>query len=461
MHPALLPTALSQLPPVTRRIANKAMPADAHLGDFMRITRIFDDASSDKLELFAPVLMANLASERIPSEYAFDPENPKWNLAFNAVVRAVASLRLLAMPNTIAKLPNSSWRDIWRRAWPWIHFTSTFHRLLGSLDGEEFFSAHVQLITLLRKDSTTAKLIESTTGARTIIARAVKFLFLYPEDNTEGWEFADGWQLLGDMKVEGPHHVDELLDGFSVSLNGLASTIVGHLDLANENLAVSSDSEIDIVTSHIGSTYTRIIRFSGSFRACLHSCGIVSTITTMLRIIVDRQTVYPVLSDFLPVLWDDLGGVAAPARMVEAINAGFLQILIIGAAGPHSDESARTDIEEMLKSFLPGFTTYQSVLECIRNALPEADVLASTPQFKASPIAKHWESFRTLVQQRTSVLESNFAAEFTSWQGAPKSCCEPIPAVVQAADPFTIARGGAKQRIGERANTIRCLAYTG
>ncbi|KAJ7898541.1 hypothetical protein B0H14DRAFT_2674713 [Mycena olivaceomarginata] len=137
----------------------------------------------------------------------------------------------------------------------------------------------------------------------------------------------------------------------------------------------------------------------------------------MLRIIVDRQTVYPVLSDFLPVLWDDLGGVAAHARIVEAINAGFLQILIIGAASPHSDESARTDIEEMLKSFLPGFTTYQSVLECIRNALPEADVLASTPQFKASPIAKHRESFRTLVQQRTSVLESNFAAEFTSWQG--------------------------------------------
>jgi hypothetical protein len=119
--------------------------------------------------------------------------------------------------------------------------------------------------------------------------------------------------------------------------------------------------------------------------------------------------------------------VAAHARMVEAINAVFLQILIIGAASPHSDESARTDIEEMLKSFLPGFTTYRSILECIRNALPEADVLASTPQFKASPIAKHWESFRTLMQQRTSVLESNFAAEFTSWQGCDGPDVSPSP----------------------------------
>ncbi|KAJ7895270.1 hypothetical protein B0H14DRAFT_2681812 [Mycena olivaceomarginata] len=419
MHPALLPNALSQLPPLMRRIANKAIPADGHLGDFMRFTRFFETASSDKLELFAPVLMVNLAGERMPSEYDFDPESPNWNLASNAVFRAHTSLRLLTTRNCIASLPSSSLRDVWERVWSWMHFTSTFHRLLGSLDGEELFSTHVQLIALLRRDPTTAELIDATTGARTIVARAVRFLFLYPEDNPEKWEFADGWQLLGDMKTEGTHHLDELLDGFSVPLSGLASLIVEHLELVNENLGVDDDEDsgIDSVASHIGSAYTQITEFSDSLTACLHSSGIVTTITTMLRIIVGRQTVFPILSDFLPILWDNLGGAAAPARMVEAINAGLLRILIIGAASLHSDESARTDIKELLESFLPGFTIYQSVLESIRDALPEADALASSAEFTTSSVAKHWASFRSLVRQRIAVLESYFAADFTLLQG--------------------------------------------
>lgn len=384
----------------------------------MKFTQLFETTPSDKLKLFAPVLMANLASERIPSEYDFYPQTPEWYLDSKTLFRADASLRLMMTRKFITSLPASTLRDVWETAWPWIHFTSTYHQQLGSQDGKGLVGPHIPLIALLRRDPTTAEIIDATTGARTIIARALRCIVLHPEDNTEEWKFADGWDLLGAMRIEGTHHLHELLDGFSVSPSGLASLMVEHLEFVNRNLIVDDDDDcaIDILAS-IASVYTQITELTDSFTASLHSSGIVTAITTMLRIIAGTPTVSPELFHSLPILWIHLGETAAPARMVEAINGGLLQILIIGAASLHPRKEARTDIDVFLESFLPGFTVYHSVLESIQNTLPDVDVLASSAEFAASSGAKHWASFCSVLQQQIAVLESYSPADFTPLQG--------------------------------------------
>jgi hypothetical protein len=82
----------------------------------------------------------------------------------------------------------------------------------------------------------------------------------------------------------------------------------------------------------------------------------------------------------------------------EAITIGLLQMLILGVTHMHCEEYTHVGIERKFSSLLSRFTEYHSVLESISVVLPEADALASTPQFKASSIMQHWRSFRTLVK---------------------------------------------------------------
>ncbi|KAJ7215637.1 hypothetical protein C8J57DRAFT_1600258 [Mycena rebaudengoi] len=289
MHPALLPARLSQLPPTSMRIAKKAM--DGNLPAFMAIRRIFDQPSFNKVELWAPVLVANLAADRMPTqrELDYDSEDRLWPLALNAIACAHNSL---------------------------LFFTDK----------------GVTLITQLRADSITAKLIDTTAGVRTVVARAVKSLFPEDYDVREYWDFSNGWELLGGMAIQSTEHLDELLDGFDTSLYGLAGTVVRHLDLVTENLEADGT---DPPFFYIGLVYTQIATCSLSFTACLRSCGIVSLLTDMLRIFVDldREIINPLDELFLPLLRDNLD---RPRALAHAITAGLLEVLILSVTNPFS-----------------------------------------------------------------------------------------------------------------------------
>ncbi|KAJ7214746.1 hypothetical protein C8J57DRAFT_1483191 [Mycena rebaudengoi] len=419
MHPALLPARLSQLPPTSMRIAKKAM--DGNLPAFMAIRRIFDQPSFNKVELWAPVLVANLAADRMPTqrELDYDSEDRLWPLALNAIACAHNSLLFFTDKGVLQKLPKSSWADIWQMAWPWIHFTSTFHDSLGDLDSEKLYSAQVTLITQLRADSITAKLIDTTAGVRTVVARAVKSLFPEDYDVREYWDFSNGWELLGGMAIQSTEHLDELLDGFDTSLYGLAGTVVRHLDLVTENLEADGT---DPPFFYIGLVYTQIATCSLPFTACLRSCGIVSSLTDMLRIFVDldREIINPLDELFLPLLRDNLDG---PRALAHAITAGLLEVLILSVTSTH--KQTREDIEKLLVSFLPGSTVYRSVLECINDVIEEADRFVAS-WFRGKSIAEHWTSFRTLVEQRISFLHSDFTGESACLQGCDAPSCNKV-----------------------------------
>ncbi|KAJ6545745.1 hypothetical protein B0H19DRAFT_1380211 [Mycena capillaripes] len=419
MHPALLPARLSQLPPTSMRIAKKAM--DGNLPAFMAIRRIFDQPSFNKVELWAPVLVANLAADRMPTQHELDYESEDrlWPLALNAIVCAHNSLLFFTDKGVLQKLPKSSWADIWQMAWPWINFTSTFHDSLGALDSEKLYSAQVTLITQLRADSITAKLIDTTAGVRTVVARAVKFLFPGDYDVREYWDFSNGWELLGDIAIQSTEHLDELLDGFDTSLYGLAGTVVRHLDLVTENLGADGT---DPPFFYIGLVYTQIATCSLPFTACLRSCGIVTSLTVMLRIFVDldREIINPLDELFLPLLRDHLDG---PRALAHAITAGLLEVLILSVTSTH--KQTREDIEKLLVSFLPGSTVYRSVLECINDVIKEADRFVAS-WFRGKSIAEHWTSFCTLVEQRISFLDSDFTGESTCLQGCDAPRCNTV-----------------------------------
>lgn len=80
---------------------------------------------------------------------------------------------------------------------------------------------------------------------------------------------------------------------------------------------------------------------------------------TMPHISVDLhdETAYPAIWSFLPILCPDfrIGGLAS---MLEAINEGFIQATILGAAHTNCDGHTRT--EKIFASFLPQFTVYRS-----------------------------------------------------------------------------------------------------
>ncbi|KAJ7789400.1 hypothetical protein B0H14DRAFT_2627304 [Mycena olivaceomarginata] len=422
MHPALVPDVLSGLLPLMRRIANKAILADAQPADWVRFIRLFHTASLDTLKLFAPVLMANLAIEHIPSVHHFDSDTPPGYRDCKDLLRAEASLRLMTTRGFMATLPPSSLSDVWERVWPWMRFTSTYHQPLGSEHGEGLLGPHAPLIALLRRDPSTVNMIDAATGARAIVAQSIKCMFLHPEDNPGGWELANGWHLLSEMQIKGIHHLDELLDGFSVSLSGLASLMVEHLQFVNRKFAVDDDDDgrpTDLLES-IALVYSQITDFSDSLTVPAHSSGIVPAITAILRTIVGEPT-QPF--HHLPILWIHLAETAAPARMLEAINAGLMPILVIGAARQHPDPEIHAEIDQFLKPFLSGFTVYRSVLEAIQAALPEADALASSAEFAVSSCTKAWASFRSVVQQRIAVLKWYCATHFQPLQGCDGPVC--------------------------------------
>ncbi|KAF7369547.1 MYND-type domain-containing protein [Mycena venus] len=368
----------------------------------MAIRRIFDQPSFNKVELWAPVLVANLAADRMPTqrELDYESEDRLWPLALNAIACAHNSLLFFTDKGVLQKLPKSSWADIWQMAWPWIHFTSTFHDSLGALDSEKLYSAQVTLITQLRADSITAKLIDTTAGVRTVVARAVKSLFPDDYDVREYWDFSNGWELLGDMAIQSTEHLDELLDGFDTSLYGLAGTVVRHLDLVTENLEADWT---DPPFFYIGLVYTQIEMCSLPFTACLRSCGIVTSLTDMLRIFVDldREIINPLDELFLPLLRDNLDG---PCALAHAITAGLLEVLILNVTRS---------------------TVYRSVLECINDVIEEADHFVAS-WFCGKSIAEHWTSFRTLVEQRISFLDSDFTGESACLQGCDAPRCNKV-----------------------------------
>jgi hypothetical protein len=219
-------------------------------------------------------------------------------------------------------------------------------------------------------------------------------------------------------KIEKAARVDEVREGFSLSLDGLTSTIMRHLDLVIEDFR---NDGVQPAAFYIVSAYTQIDAICPSFTAYLHSYGIITSLTNILHIFVEvsDDIAYPAIWEFFPIFHRNflLGGVA---RMSEAISAGFLQMMILSATSTHCEKytRARMDVEQMLTSFLPQFTVYHSVLESISDdVLLEADLFAFTPQFKASSIAQPWRSFRVLVEQRLSVKDGHVLLEFKSFQG--------------------------------------------
>jgi hypothetical protein len=116
--------------------------------DFMGMDCIFRNPSFKENELLAPILIANLASDCLSTEHNMGHNSLEWPLAAEAIFCAEMSLLLLNTPQGIKKLPMVCFVDIWKRAWPWIHLTSTFHKLVGYLDMEDLFSSHITVISV-------------------------------------------------------------------------------------------------------------------------------------------------------------------------------------------------------------------------------------------------------------------------------------------------------------------------
>ncbi|KAJ7495426.1 hypothetical protein FB451DRAFT_1214087 [Mycena latifolia] len=432
MHESLRLDILSRLPARLRNHATKALSVQGPLQDLDLLCELIGEIETHHSRLFLPVFYETLCALQIPTSEDLEAYMLGTHPGVGpTIARALLALRGVAYLQMGGLVVDGACFAIWSVAWQWIEWFHGYWADLplaavhNKISESTIYELFVTLLLALGNDPHTAEIIDGTRGVRVILSRAWVTIIESP-DGGHKRPLRDISQFLRyKLKPARREHFDELLEGVGGTLFDLGSIIVKHIRC----VVPAPDSPISEQTiSFLAGIF---ILFSeaphhdrgGKLRDALLAHGIVPTLITLLHALAAATTprainvMFSAFSILSPML-------TAPAdhhhlAIVAALKSGLIFAIVTSAL--KNDHSLDLQLQNMLRTVLPGGMVYRPVLIQLKEAfyLP-ADLLAKLKNNQMSDMfTADWRIFVSGASTRLRFLET-----FEASESAPLRACD-------------------------------------
>ncbi|KAJ6534271.1 hypothetical protein B0H19DRAFT_1080753 [Mycena capillaripes] len=448
MHPSLRLGSLSTLPP-SLRVSNPGPPVlrASHAGpsektalaaargsedDLHDLEYIMEDnLSNPKMLVFLPVFYANIDPAKVPSAKDLDGLPPIFTR--QCMLRALVSVK--GIYHLAHCLPPAVFPEIWPRLWPWFHFFETYRG--------QFYDYGITCLDFLIfvsqfKDSKeAARIMFSTAGFRFMLTAAWTLLienddtFLpieFPSTTTNAGLDALTDLLFSPGKVVSPGHVKEVIDGAGGRLPDLAHLVSSYI--SSSGMWDDDDDHILNETDDIGRFGTGIFDFVnsidralssnklggfelGPLTTALASGSVVTSLATVAEALTDDGQDHlafpPLLGGCLTLLNRILMSDSDHVLMDDALNSMedlLRTVVICGSA-----KKFQAPLTSLLEKILPQYLMHCYGVQCIGEAIDEAEDSIDTETFRTSSIYAAWCRFAALAAERLEIDHKTYDSE--------------------------------------------------
>ncbi|KAJ6502811.1 hypothetical protein C8R47DRAFT_216506 [Mycena vitilis] len=321
--------------------------------------------------------------------------------------------------------------DLWARMWPWIEFFHTYWDSLPCLPDLEpsavMYGIFSSLILKLRSrtgDAAIERIVGSTHGVRTVLCRA--WLHIVRARNNIHIHNICTF-LRGHLQPQKKDNFDELLDGVGGNLSDLASIIVEHIEflVPGPDSAVSTSAypSFDGVFHIIGAA--PLHDPGNTLINAQRSDGTVPAMITLIRAVSqsDVEQGNELIKLSFAVLVRLLVGSVAYRSVAEAFEGGLIPAIL--SSGMVNDPGVDRLLERLLRSILPGYTVYYSILSRMDEYMSVSPEFAS--RMKKAELSEtftsSWTIFASQVKSCRAVLESYDSGAYVSARACDNLAC--------------------------------------
>ncbi|KAJ6534109.1 hypothetical protein B0H19DRAFT_1271854 [Mycena capillaripes] len=439
MHPSLELRNVSRLPPRLRDQAIGALPKAGHsLANLAILGNVISkDLDPHHGRLLLPVFFFVLHNFKVPTpdgvEAYMNTTEPRLNVR---VAWVFVAFQGLIRVQTFGFAEPEAFPDLWKRIWPWIEFFHGYWESLPCLPELEpphvMYGLFTGMILKLRKDRRTDEIVDATPGVRTVLCRA--WMHIIEAGNSSPRQHLNNISTFLRLNLEPskPENFAELLEGVGDTFFDLASTIVKHLKL----VVPAPNSPVSTTT------YDSAPRSEACFPPAMRSSGMVAAVTTLLRAVSQSDVEPGVDSNHLmwncfDVIGPLLAGPTGRTQIVEAFKAGLLPAIL--SAGMRNDMKLDEHLVFLLRSLLPGFMVYRSILARMDQYMyisPELEAELRRSVMSLS-FKRSWTAFVSVVKARTLLLKNYEAPSFE-----PNKACDNLECgIIAAKDEFRRCSG--------------------
>ncbi|KAJ7183836.1 hypothetical protein C8R46DRAFT_1308937 [Mycena filopes] len=402
MHPAFQLARLSEFPSlVLRRLATEAASgSEPAMREFARCMR-----RQLHVDLFLPVLWANLDPDRMPETDALDavPPHPDTVHALQLALCAIETVTLLKLKGTMPGV----YAELWLRIWVWMEVLQVYHPLLPKpIAALVLRSRFLDVIWDILHDPVANLIIHATPNVYAFIALSWTGLELEFASDLDRLRFEAVSHFVTTSDWD-PENLQEFVDGAG-GAQPLARLVVQHIQ-ARGIPSLDTETLDAIDTLWLSRLFLFVDRLhSVELKSALLDAGIVPVLTTTLIPLSRADSMGRALPDALDncltvlVNFACLG--ARYAHIPAALDAGLLRAIVLLSAMHIPGVDVNAHLRYWLRDILPGATIYYPVLHAMQYAIETAVELSVENRFQASPIFEDWLAFRDVASDRTKRL---------------------------------------------------------
>ncbi|KAJ7657304.1 hypothetical protein DFH06DRAFT_1473282 [Mycena polygramma] len=430
MHESLSLASLSQLPSYLRARANAA--ADGSSADLSFLLRLFPKATDPRLALLTPLLYIHLDPSRIPTPAALDSIlcDPGRQPELCQIVGACVALRAVSQLMEVQRLPPLAYTDLWPRIYRWITFIHAYLEVIPteySLDTAAAYRASALVILTLDQYKDTKVTVNDAAGLRRILAeywaKIVRKVITTDVDLSAIVIF-----IFDSDKIEEADTCTEILDGIGGSEEDLAYLLVQQIN--NTAASPMTDSTSMAMYAIIQVLGKRIRHETNTGSLCagmlIHG-GVKAVMDAIVFMEKARYGRTEILGEgvYLLVLFlvGNFESDAGAFWVSQALSAGLLSLIVSMGRARQTEKSelwiTYSLLQRLLKKILPEhFGRYENMVQ-IKEDLPAALSITSTPPFARCLIYPFWTEFADLVRERLGALDL-----FVERRGTSLNACE-------------------------------------
>ncbi|KAF7300363.1 MYND-type domain-containing protein [Mycena chlorophos] len=425
MHPALRRTNIARLPPTIKPIAEKAAG-----GDIVALLHLAEGISTDSgrpiperyRPLVAAAFYANIDVDATAYRTSAAWDNPDFSSGLSGII---LSLRCFSALVGDRHVPVAAYPEVWGRVWPWAEMLDACRDHLSHSAALQFYTSVVSLMRLFWTSGSAGKsLISKTTRAMEIVGRG----WVYGLEGRDDEAIFQSATMLGLDETGRPKHSKEhyyeLIDGCGGTHGDLAKTIVRHLahGFARPDLPPSLEAlnQLSAVIWLLCETFHDDVELQ---EALLEEnlVGALTRTCLSLTTMVARSSEPPSASglpDFLGMLLTVLICIfelhMAHQYLSQAITAGLLPLIFKLLSDPkllrfeeRGERRISEFVAEFLRSDLPGFTVYRSVLLRLRKGLDTLRDFDPDVEFQERPESlEDWKRLVDMTQTRLQLVDA-------------------------------------------------------
>ncbi|KAK7053632.1 hypothetical protein R3P38DRAFT_3576711, partial [Favolaschia claudopus] len=414
MHWSLHPDILRRLPANIRTVAESCLSSQCSPQNILRLRMYVasvPDQQYQQRRFILPALYAIVDPEKIPSPAIFDYDRDP-----PAIMRALLSLQTIY---DLDFLPEAA-PDLWAAVVPWAQCIDTYrHLVLQPYQEHRYAFGFLRFAHVAEHNADISRLMHATPWFWYMLSRAWAYLpdVTDPEDRESAIWILTHFLTFSTKQLAENGNFPAFLDGLDGSISACAKILVSYLDgIVTKQITAPRQSPLQLLASafYMVEAIETAISIPESqmslsaFRLDLIRHGMLPALTEALRALCEMTDglTLNALTMQLTILYhfDRLfTGRYACTELPAAIDLGLLTTLILCATGPFATD-LQSELTLYFGEWFPASLVDSKFLSSLRDALPEANKLVKSREFKNPTIGGLWRHFLPLAKQRIELF---------------------------------------------------------